>query len=316
MRVCEVTDFGGPEVLRVGERPRPRAGPDEVVVSIAAINVNPTDISTRSGAVRRRVPDLKPPFVPGWDIAGTVSEVGDGVTRYAVGDPVVGMIPFMRIGGRVGAYAEAAAVDPDWLAPRPDGLDEIVGATVPLNTLTARQALDLIAAPPGSTLLVTGASGAVGGYATQLAAQEGVRVLATASGGDEDWVASLGAAEVIPRGTELASLHPVDAVLDAVPVGPEAAAAARDGATVVFTRVLEVAGERGLTVHTPLVHSDPDALAELTRKVASGELRTRIDRVLDLADAAEAHRLNEQGGLRGKVVLTTGRDPGGAPPAR
>lgn len=306
IRVCEVTDFGGPEVLRAGERPRPVPGPGEVVVDIAAANVNPTDLGARSGAVRRRAPNLRPPFVPGWDLAGVVSAVGDGVARYAVGDRVVGMIPWVRIGGRVGAYAEAAAVDPAWLAPRPDGLDEVTGATVPLNTMTARQALDLIAAPPGATLLVTGASGAVGGFATQLAAQDGLRVLAVASDGDEDWVASLGAAELVSRATDLASLHPVDAVLDAVPVGAAAAAAARDGGVVAFTRRMgDVAGGRDLQVHSPLVHTDPVALAELTRKVASGAIRTRVNRTLDLGDAAQAHRLVERGGLRGKVVLTT-----------
>ena len=103
------------------------------------------------------------------------------------------MIPFGRIGGRVGAYAQAAAVDPGWLAPLSTDLDDATAATLPLNALTARQALDMIAAPPGATLLVTGASGAVGGFATQLAVRAGLRVLAQASYDDEDWVASLGA---------------------------------------------------------------------------------------------------------------------------
>jgi NADPH:quinone reductase len=305
MRVCEVTGFGGPDVLRPSERPWPVPTAGEVVVRIAAANVNPTDLASRSGAARRRMPELAPPFVLGWDLAGVVSEVGADAAGYAAGDPVVGMIPWVRIGGRVGAYAQAAAVVPRWLAPRGDGLDAITGATVPLNALTARQALDLIAAPAGATLLVTGASGAVGSFATQLATRDGLRVLAVASDGDEEWVASLGAAQVLPRGSDLAALHPVDAVLDAVPVGTSAAAAVRDGGVALFTRAIEVADGRGLRVETPLVHSDPAALAELTRQVASGGLRTRVARTLDLSDAGEAHRLVEQGGLRGKVVLTT-----------
>jgi NADPH2:quinone reductase len=307
MRVCEVPEFGGPEVLRSTERPWPVLAAREIVVSIAAANVNPTDLAARSGAFRRRMPGLGPPFVPGWDLAGVVSDAGAETSGYAVGDLVVGMIPWARIGGRVGAYAQAAAVDPDWLAPRPDGLDEVTGATVPLNALTARQALDLIGAPAGATVLVTGASGAVGGFATQLAVRDGLRVLAVASDADEEWVAELGAAEVLPRCTDLTALNPVDAVLDAVPVGAVAAAAVRDGGVAVFTRgVGEVADGRDLRVETPLVHSDPAALAELTLQVASGQLRTRVARTLDLADAAEAHRLVERGGLCGKVVLTTG----------
>lgn len=305
MRVCEVTEFGGPEVLRPSERSWPVPVPEEVVVSIAAANVNPTDISGRSGSARRRMPDLQAPFVLGWDLAGVVSDVGAEVSGYAVGDRVVGMIPWIRIGGRVGAYAQAAAVDPAWLAPRPDELDEITGATVPLNALTARQGLDLIGAPAGATVLITGASGAVGSFATQLAAQDGLRVLAVASEGDEEWVAGLGAAEVLARATDLTRLDPIDAVLDAVPVGAPAAASVRDGGVALFTRGVQIPGDR-LRVETPLVHSDPVALAELTRQVASGALRTRVARTLHLDDAAEAHRLVERGGLRGKVVLTTG----------
>jgi NADPH:quinone reductase-like Zn-dependent oxidoreductase len=306
MRVCEVTGFGGPEVLRPSERPWPVAATTEVVVRIRAANVNPTDLSARSGAARRRMADLQPPFVLGWDLAGVVTSVGAEVSGYAVGDPVVGMIPWIRTGGRVGAYAQAAAVDPSWLAPLPDGLDEVTAATVPLNALTARQALDLIAAPAGATVLVTGASGAVGGFATQLATRDGLRVVAIASAGDEDWVGGLGAAEVHPRGTDLAALGPVDALVDAVPIGRAAALAVRDGGVAVFTRSVDAdASGRELRVETPLVHSDPGALAELTRQVAGGALRTRVARTLDLGQAAEAHRLGEHGGLRGKVVLTT-----------
>jgi NADPH:quinone reductase-like Zn-dependent oxidoreductase len=307
MRVCEVTAFGGPEVLQESERlwPVPAAG--EVVVEIAAANVNPTDIAGRSGAHRQRMPDLDAPFILGWDLAGVVAEINAPDCGYQVGDAVVGMIPWARIGGRVGSYAQAAAVDPDWLAPRPDGLDEVLGATVPLNTLTAHQALELIAAPAGATLLITGASGAVGGFATQLAVARGLHVLAVASDSDEDWVASLGPAEVLARSTDLSQVGPVDAVLDAVPVGAAALAPVRPGGVAVFTRrSVQVPDGLDVRVEMPLVHTDPAPLAELTRLVADGTLRSRVAMTLDLADAAEAHRLVERGGLRGKVLLTTG----------
>jgi NADPH:quinone reductase len=311
MRVCEVTAFGGPEVLVAGERPWPAAAAGEVVVQIAATNVNPTDIAARAGAHRQRMPDLKPPFVPGWDLAGTIAEVRAEGCGYSVGDPVVGMIPWARIGGRVGAYAQAAAVDPAWLAPRPHGLDEVVAATVPLNALTAHQALELIAAPAGATVLIIGASGAVGGFATQLARRKGLRVLAVASHGDEEWVAGLGADEVLPRGTDLATVGPVDAVLDAVPLGMPATAPVRPGGVAVFTRrSVQVPDGLNLRVEMPLVHSDAEALAELTRQVAQGRLRSRLDRTIDLSQAAEAQALVEHGGLRGKVVLTTEEERG------
>jgi NADPH:quinone reductase-like Zn-dependent oxidoreductase len=300
MLVAEVTAHGPPEVLRLAERPDPSPGHGEVVVRIRAANVNPTDIAVRSGQHPR---SPQPPFVPGWDLAGEVAAAGDGVEGFAPGDRVVGMIPFGRIGGRVGAYAEAAAVDQGWLAPLNGAVDDAIAATLPLNALTARQALDLIDAPPGSTLLVTGATGAVGGFATQLAVGDGYRVLAQASTDDEDWVASLGATEVLTRSTDLSTVGPVDAVLDAVPLGPASTACLRDGGTAVFTRPPGAAPDRELRFETVLVETDPASLRWLTTDLVDGRLRTRVAEVLPLAEAARAHALNEAGGLRGKVVL-------------
>ena len=303
MHVAEVTAFGGPEVLQLTERPDPAPAPGEVVVRIRAANVNPTDLGVRSGQARTRMPDLRPPFVPGWDLAGEVTAVGSEATGFAPGDRVLGMIPFGRIGGRVGAYAQAAAVDPGWLAPLCTDVDDATAATLPLNALTAQQALDMIAAPPGATLLVTGASGAVGGFATQLAVRAGLRVLAQASHGDEDWVGSLGATEVLPRDTDLATIGPVDAVLDAVPLGPDATAALRDGGIAVFTRPPGADPPPGRRFDVVLVQSNAEQLRALTDDLEHGRLRTRIAEVLPLADAARAHALNEAGGLRGKVLL-------------
>jgi NADPH:quinone reductase-like Zn-dependent oxidoreductase len=236
-----------------------------------------------------------------------VSEIDARDSSLKVGDPVVGMIPWARIGGRVGSYAQAATVEPEWLARRPEGLDDVLGATVPLNALTAHQALELIAAPAGATVLITGASGAVGAFATQLAVQRGLRVLAVASDADQDWVASLGPDQVLERGTDLDEVGPVDAVLDAVPIGAAAIAPVRAGGVAVFTRrSVELPDGLDLRVEMPLVNPDAAALAELTRAVAEGRLRSRVAMTLDLTEAAEGHRLVERGGLRGKVVLTTG----------
>jgi NADPH2:quinone reductase len=304
MHVAEVTAFGPPQVLQLAERPDPAPAPDEVVVRIRAANVNPTDLGVRSGQARRRLPDLQPPFVPGWDLAGEVTAVGSEARGFAPGDRVLGMIPFGRIGGRVGAYAQAAAIDPDWLVALTTDLDDATAATLPLNALTAIQALDIIAAPPGATLLVTGASGAVGGFATQLALHAGLRVLAQASYDDEDWVASLGATEVLSRETDLATIGPVDAVLDGVPLGPDCTAALRDGGIAVFTRPPRGAEpSRGIRFETVLVQPNAEQLRALTADLEAGRLRTRVAEVLPLAEAARAHELNEAGGLRGKVLL-------------
>jgi NADPH2:quinone reductase len=306
MRVIEVAEFGGPEVLRLGSRPDPVARPGEVVVGIQFATVNPSDLGARSGGTHRRVPGMPLPFVPGWDLAGTVVTIGEGVTRFRPGDRVIGMIPWVPVRARVGGYAEAAAVEEPWLAHVPDGLDLAAAATLPLSGLTAAQGLGILNPAPGSAVLVTGASGAVGWFATQLAVRAGCRVLALASHGDETWVASLGA-EVLPRGTDLGGIGPVDHVLDAVPLGPAAAAGLRKGGTAVFTRPAQDPPPDGVTFETVWVKPDAAGLERLAAELAAGGLVTRVAEVIPLAEAARAHALAERGGTRGKLVLASAR---------
>ncbi|MGE5746996.1 MAG: quinone oxidoreductase family protein, partial [Solirubrobacterales bacterium] len=147
MKVVEVTEIGGPEVLEVAERDDPVAGPGQVVVRVRAANVNPTDLGARQGLGRQTPPD--PPFVLGWDLAGKVTALGEGVTDFSEGDRVVGMVQWYDQGGSVGAYAESVAVDAEWLVPLPNGLDYETAATIPLNALTARQGLELLDPPEG-----------------------------------------------------------------------------------------------------------------------------------------------------------------------
>lgn len=302
MRVIEVSRPGGPEVLQLVERPDPAPGPGEAVVKVEAANVNPTDIGARTGHGPRAMPD--PPYVLGWDFAGEVIAVGEGAADVSPGDRVVGMIHWYDNHGRRGAYAEQVAVPADWLVPLPNAVTASAAATIPLNALTASQGLAILDLPAGATLLVTGASGAVGSFAVQLAKDAGLRVIAQASEGDEAWVEGIGADEVLPRDVDFAGVGPVDGLFDAVPVGEAAYAAVRDGGAAVSTRkVPEPDPARGIRQQVFLIEPDVARLAQLVDAVAAGWLRTRVDRVLPLADAEEAHRLNEAGGLRGKVVL-------------
>jgi NADPH:quinone reductase-like Zn-dependent oxidoreductase len=218
MKAVVVSEPGGPDVLQVEEQERPRPGPGEAVVRLGAANVNPTDLNAREGNYPPGKGIEGPPYVLGWDFAGEVIEVGDGVEGLTPGDPVVGMIPWYETGGHYGAYAEEVLAKAEWLVPLPDGLDPTVAATIPLNALTAAQALDRLDPPRGARLLVIGASGAVGSFAIQLGRERGLEVSGVAGSGDEDWVGSLGA-EVISRDTDLDSIGTFPYVLDAVPVG-------------------------------------------------------------------------------------------------
>jgi len=265
-------------------------------------------VLTRAGVLASMTPHLTPPLVLGWDLAGVVETAGGG---FGVGQRVVGMVPWFATG--VGTYAELVAVDPGWLVPLPDGVDDVTGAALPLNALTASHALDLVGVMAGQTLLVTGASGAVGGYAVQLAAAAGARVLAVASAGDEDHVRSLGAKEVLARAEPAALVAAareaagggLDAVLDAAPVGPPLIAAVRDHG--VFITVLDFqlpATERGIRVGKVSATPDAPRLGRLVAALAAGDLTTRVAASLPLEQAAQAHERAAAGGLRGKIVLT------------
>ncbi|MEU4560546.1 NADP-dependent oxidoreductase [Actinoplanes sp. NPDC023936] len=300
--------LGGPDVLQVTELPEPEAKPGQVVVRVRAVGVHPADVAATTGHIPGG--PVTPPFSPGWDITGEVASVGPGTTDFAVGDRVVGMIPWYLTRGAPGGYAEFVAAGADWLVRLPDELDFVSAATVPLNAQTAHQGLSLVSSampPTGSSILVTGASGGVGGFATQLALRGGYRVMAQASHGDEQWVHGLGAHEVISRSVDLAGVGPVGAVFDAVPVGEAAAAAVADGGVVVVTRPTPaIATARGVRQELQLIRLDRELLADVVGQVAAGQLRTRVAATMPLTEAANAHRRVLAGGLRGKLVLTVG----------
>lgn len=304
MYAVQVTEPGPPSVLAVVEGPDPLPGPGEVVVRVLAATVNPTDLAARAGFTRS---GTTPPYVLGWDLAGEVAAAAADVGDLSPGQRVVGMIPWYVAHGRVGAYASHVAVPAEWLVPLPERLDPVVAATVPLNALTADQALDLLDLPSAARLLVTGASGAVGAFAVRLAARAGHEVTAWASSGDEAFVADLGAATTVSGRTPEPPAHGFSSALDAVPVDAPVLPWLADGAAVVTTRpcpaVEAAVAGRGLRHTVVLIRHDRARLAELVAMVAAGDLTTRVDRTLPLAEAAAAHALVEAGGLRGKVVL-------------
>src|SRR5579875_537277 len=175
MKAVTIPRFGGPEVLTVADAPVRDPGPGEVRVRVRAATVNPTDLGLRAGG---RPTALPFPYVPGMELAGTVDAVGPGVTDRAAGDAVMAIVLPLRPEG--GAQQELVVVPNDSVAPIPDGWGVVEAATLPMNGLTVRRAFDLMGLPRGATLAVTGAAGAVGGYAVQIGKAEGYRVVADA----------------------------------------------------------------------------------------------------------------------------------------
>ncbi|MFC7404517.1 NADP-dependent oxidoreductase [Georgenia alba] len=312
MRAVGVREFGGPEALEVLELPEPHAGPGQVRLHVAAATVNPSDVATRAG--------LRPgvdaaPVIPGWDAAGVLDEVAADVTRgvadLTVGDAVIAVVPPFRPEG--GAYVEKLVVDADQVAPAPAGTDLVHAATVPMNGLTALRALDLLDLPDGGVLAVSGAAGALGGYLLQLAALRGLRTIAIAREHDRELLSSLAPHDFVPAGPDVAARvravvpEGVDGAVDAALLHAELVPAVRDGGGFVSVRGWHEDVGRGVTVH-PVMVGDyvhrADLLRELTGLVEDGRLTPRVARTFPAAQAAEAHRLLEAGGLRGRPVLT------------
>ena len=320
MRAVGVSEYGGPDVLELVELPRPSAGPGQIRIRVHAATVNPGDTLLRIGdldEVLRNGP-LKPPYVPGMEAAGIVDQVGPGAqTDLRVGDRVMAVL--MPIDATGGAYAEYLVVDADQAARAPAGTTHAEAATLPMNGLTARLALDVLNVASGETIAVTGSAGAVGGYAIQLAKVDGLRVIADAAASDETLVATLGADQIVARGPDVGQRirqwwpDGVAAVVDGSRQGPAVVPAIRDGGQIAAVRGWELDGsselgeDRGITVRdvfVPEYTHRSDKLDELRALTEEGRLTLRVARTYPAAEAAEAHRALEAGGVRGRLVLT------------
>lgn len=299
--------FGSAEVLELADLPEPQPGSGEIRIRVAAATVNPTDLSLRSG---QRQVDHAPPYIPGMELAGVVDAVGPDVSDRRLGERVMAIVLPMRPQG--GAQAELVVVPAESVAPAPENATPVHAATLPMNGLTARRALDLLALPAGSTLAVTGAAGAVGGYSIQLAKAEGLRVIADAAPADEALVRSLGADTIVPRGKDVArairSAVPegVDALIDASVQGSAVLPAVRDSGQIAAVRRFDGHGERGVHIRhvavTDYAHNRT-ALEKLGAMAVQGELTLRVAQTFPPEHAAKAHRKLEEGGVRGRLVI-------------
>ncbi len=310
MRAVGLMKHGGPEVLEVLDLPEVHAGPGQVRLRVHAAAVNPTDTMARNGSRAQQQKVDPPPYIPGMDAAGIVDEVGDGVsTGIRVGDAAMAMVVPK---GSHGAYREQIVLDARAVVRAPKGTTHVEACTLPMNGLTARQSLDLLALSPGQTLAVTGAAGAYGGYVIELAKAEGLTVIADASEKDRDLVSALGADIVVLRGDDVAARirehfpDGVDGLADGAVLNEHVIPAVRDGGAFTSVRGFMGKPQRDIRFTQTFVRNydcEHEKLDRLRQQAEAGILTLRVADTYPPERAGEAHRRLEAGGTRGRLVI-------------
>ncbi|WP_414719278.1 NADP-dependent oxidoreductase [Streptomyces sp.] len=313
MRAVVQHTFGGPDVLRVEEVPRPVPLPTEVLVRVHAAGINPVDWKTRGGGGMAGVLG-EPPFTLGWDVSGVVEETGFGVTTLKAGDEVYGMPWFPRAAG---GYAEYVTAPARQFARKPASISHEQAAAVPLAALTAWQALvDTAGIRPGQRVLIHAAAGGVGHFAVQFAKHLGAHVTGTASSARHEWLTALGADELIDYTTVRfeEAAKDIDVVIDLVGdvranTSTRSLDVLRPGGLIVAIpagvspELHEAAESRGLRTSAFLVEPDGPALTRIAELIDAGEVSVEVEEVFPLEQAAQAHTRGESDRTRGKLVL-------------
>jgi NADPH:quinone reductase-like Zn-dependent oxidoreductase len=293
MRAVVYRSVGAPDVIEVADVDLPEPGMFEIRIKVDAAALNPADVAAWSGLFP--APAQGSHFGLGWDVEGTVDAVGPGAA-WEVGTPVIAIVQGAT--GVVRAQAEYTIVPSNTLAHAPTGIDAVHASTIPLNGLTAAQSVELLGLGEGQSVFITGAAGAVGGYAVQLAKRRKLTVIAS-DFADAFVPASDDPAAAVRR----LYPHGVDAVLDTTTLG--VIAAVRDGGTFVTTRMDALPqAERGIRVRLTQVSPDAAMLTTLSDLATSGALALRVAQTYPLDEAAQAHGRLAEGGLRGRLVLT------------
>jgi NADPH2:quinone reductase len=300
MRAVTITRPGGPEVLTLTDHPVRPAGPDEVRIAVKAAAVNPTDLVMRESELYAK----GTPGIPGMDAAGVV--------ELKVGDEVMAAVMPRRPEG--GAQIELLVVPAVSVVLIPQGATLAQAATLPMNGLTARLALDLIQLTAGQTLAVSGGAGLLAHYMIVLARQRRLRVIADAKPSETELVRGYGADVVVARGerfcSEVRAAVPggVDALFDTALLGRDAFPAIRDGGAYVPVRGWDDSpSERNIRILPVWVSAAlerTDWLNELRDLASSGAITLRVAGEYPPERAADAHRAMAAGGLRGRGVIT------------
>ena len=298
MKSVQFATYGDPEVLQLVDVDEPHAGPGEVRISVRAAGVNAMDWKVRAGYMREIIP-LELPAGTGFDAAGVIDEVGEGVTGVAIGDDV--------FGAGSATYSEFAVLSV-W-AVKPDKLSFEEAAGYPIPVGTAIRILNEVGVKPGETLLVSGAAGGVGSAVVQIAAVRGIKVIGTASEGNQDYLASLGATPttygdgLVDRVRALAP-GGIDAALDIAGSGVIPDLIKLTGEP---SKVLSIA-DYSAPEHGAKITGAPvdrvGAFREAARLFNEGAFRLPVAKTFTLADAAEAQIVSANGHGAGRMVIT------------
>ena len=302
MKAIRIHQFGDASTLKLEEIPRLSIADDQILIRIRDAGVNPIDWKIRQGYLKQVMP-AHFPITIGQDFAGEVVEPGKEVSQFAAGDRVFGFAQ--------GTYAEYAAAPASTVAAIPNSMDFATAAALPTAGSTALQIVrDVVAAKPGMTILIHGAAGGVGSYASQIAKNLGARVIGTASGADIEYLKSLGVDEVVDykRDRFEDKATGIDAVVDLV--GGETLARSyavvKKGGVLATTvqPIDESAAKRaGIRAVQVIMRRKSADLAELARLVQEGALKPRLSETMNLSQAREAQELSETGKTHGKVIL-------------
>ena len=307
MKAVRYHAYGDSDVLVYEEADRPEAGAGQVVVKVAGTAFNPLDVALRAGFVQEAFP-VAFPHVPSYDVAGVLTEVGEGVSGWSAGDAVVAFLPMTE----PGAAGEYAAVPAGALTAAPRTVELADAAALPSAGLTAWQALfEHAGLKAGQSILINGAGGAVGGYAVQLAKRAGAIVTATASARSAGRVRSYGAERIVDYAAtpllQAVAGQRFDVVLNLVRTSPEETAVladlAADGGAFVSTTGPALDPGRGVRAVQMFARSDAAQLAGLIARVDAGDLKIDVAQRRPLTDLAAVHDQAAAGQLPGKTIL-------------
>jgi NADPH:quinone reductase-like Zn-dependent oxidoreductase len=299
MKAVQFSEYGDPDVLHVADAEEPHASSGQIRIAVKAAGVNPIDWKIRSGAMREATP-IELPSIPGSDVAGVVDEVGEGVTDVGAGDEVFGF----AVGGGAAQFAVL-----EHYAVKPADLSWVEAAGLPVAVETAGRTLDLLGLEPNQTILINGAAGGVGSAAVQLARARGARVIGTASESNHEFLRTLGA-EPTTYGEGLVDrvrpLAPdgVDRALDTAGRGALPDLIEITGSPDHVVTIADfTAAEHGVRVTTGADPRSWEALDQAARLHQAGQFTVVVAQTFPFEEASEAHRISEDGHVRGKLVL-------------